>query len=57
MRWLLPLLCLTLSLNVQANATPIDATRQVDKVPGAQVRTPAAPAATRRDHQVITDCP
>jgi len=32
MRWLLPLLCLTLSLNVQANATPIDATRQVDKV-------------------------
>lgn len=32
MRWLLPLLCLTLSLNVQANATPIDATRPVDKV-------------------------
>lgn len=32
MRWLLPLLCLTLSLNVQANATPIDTTRQVDKV-------------------------
>lgn len=32
MRWLLPLLCLTLALTAQANTTPIDATRQVDKV-------------------------
>lgn len=32
MRWLLPLLCLTLGLNAQASAPPLDASRQVDKV-------------------------
>lgn len=32
MRWLLPLLCLTLSLNAMASTTPVASSRTVDKV-------------------------
>ena len=32
MRWLLPLLCLTLSFNALASATPATSSRTVDKV-------------------------